>query len=76
VQKTYINSILSIIIMVFIVIESGFTFTVIRVHQFSPVQVVAMKQILALSPSQVQALCILALIPLESYARYSVDSTV
>ncbi len=52
-HKTYINSILSIIFKVFIVIESGFTFTVIRVHQFSPVQVDAMKQILALSPSQV-----------------------
>jgi hypothetical protein len=76
VHKTYINSILSIIFTVFIVIESGFTFTVIRFHQFSPVQVVAMKQILALSPSQVRALCILALTPLESYARYSVDSTV
>ncbi len=75
-HKTYINSILSIIFTVFIVIESGFTFTVIRFHQFSPVQVVAMKQILALSPSQVRALCILALTPLESYARYSVDSTV
>jgi hypothetical protein len=62
--------------MVFIVIESGFTFTVIRVHQFSPLQVDAMKQILALSPSQVQALCILALTPLESDARNSVDSSV
>jgi hypothetical protein len=65
-----------IIFIVFIVIESGFTFTVIRVHQFSPVQVDAMKQLLAPSPSQVHALCILALAPLESYARYSVDSTV
>ncbi len=65
-----------IILMVFIVIKSDFTFTVIRIHQFSPVQVDAMKQLLALSPSQVQALCILALTPLESDARYSVDSTV
>jgi hypothetical protein len=65
-----------IIFMVFIVIESGFIYTEIRVHQFSPMQVDAMKQILALSPSQVQALCILALTPLESDARYSVDSTV
>jgi hypothetical protein len=67
-----------IVFMVFIVIESGFTFKliVIRVNQFSPVQVDAMKQIPALSPSQVQALCILALTPLESDARYSVDSTV
>jgi hypothetical protein len=39
VHKTYINSILKIIFKVFIVIESGFTFTVIRVDQFSPVQV-------------------------------------
>jgi hypothetical protein len=62
--------------MVFIVIESDFTFTVIRVHQFSPVQGDAMKQIFALSPSQVQALYILALTPLESDERYSVDSTV
>jgi hypothetical protein len=62
--------------MVFIIIESGFTFTVIKVHQFSPVQVDAMKQLLTLSPSQVQALCILALTPLESDVRYSVDSTV
>ncbi len=54
--------------IVFIVIESGFTFTVIRVHQFSPVQVDIMKQLLALSPSQVRALCILALTPLETYA--------
>jgi hypothetical protein len=59
--------------MVFIVIESGFTFTVIRVHQFSPVQVDAMKQISALSSSQLQGLCILTLTPLESDARYSVD---
>ncbi len=65
-----------IIFIVFIVIESGFTFTVIRVHQFSPVQVDAMKQILALSPSQVQALYILALTTLESDAQYSVDSRV
>ncbi len=65
-----------IIFIVFIIIESGFTFTVIRVHQFSPVQADAMKQILALSPSQVQALCILALKPLESDARYSFDSIV
>jgi hypothetical protein len=33
-----------IIFMFFIVIESGFTFTVIRIHQFSPVQADAMKQ--------------------------------
>jgi hypothetical protein len=76
VHKTYINSILIIIFIVFIVIESGFIFTVIRVHQLSPLQVVAMKQILAISPSQVQALCIIALTPLESDALYSVDSTV
>jgi hypothetical protein len=62
-----------ILFMVFIVIESDFTFTVIRVHQFSPVQVDAMKQILALSPSKVRALCIIALTPLESDARYSFD---
>ncbi len=60
--------------MVFIVIESGFTITVIRVHQFSPVQVEAMKQLLALSLSQVRVLCILNLTPLESDARCSVDS--
>jgi hypothetical protein len=42
--------------IVFVVIESGFIFTVIRVHQFSPVQVDAMKQLLALSLSQVRAL--------------------
>ncbi len=65
-----------IIFIVFIVIESGFISTVIRVHQFSPVQVDAMKQYLALSPSQVRALCILALTPLKSDARYSVDSTI
>jgi hypothetical protein len=47
--------------MVLIVIESGFISTVIRVHQFSPVQVDVMKQLLALSPSQVQVLCTLAL---------------
>jgi hypothetical protein len=47
-----------IIFMVFIVIESGFTITVIRVHQFSPVQVDAIKQLLAISPSQARALCI------------------
>jgi hypothetical protein len=64
-----------IILKVFIVIESGFTFTVIRIHQFSPVQVDAMKQLLALSPSHLPALCILALTPLESNAQYSVDST-
>jgi hypothetical protein len=65
-----------IIFMVFIVIESGFIYTEIRVHQFSPMQVDAMKQLLALSPSQVPALCLLALTPLESDVRYSVDSTV
>ncbi len=57
-------------------IESGFISTVIRVQQFSPVQVDAMKQILALSPSKMRALCILALTPLESDARYSVDSRI
>jgi hypothetical protein len=62
-----------IIFMVFIVIESDFIFTEIRVHQLSPVQVQAIKQLFALSPSQVRALCILALTPLESDARYSVD---
>ncbi len=62
--------------MVFIVIESSFTYTEIRIHQLSPLQVDAMKRILALSPSQVRALCILALTPLESDARYSVDSRV
>ncbi len=75
-HKTYINSIVTIIFKVFIAIESGFKFTVIRVHQFSPMQVDAMKQILALSPSQVRGLCILALTPLESDAQYSVDSRV
>ncbi len=75
-HKTYINSILIIIFIVYMVIESGFTFTVIRVHQFSPVQVDAIKQLLALSPSQVRTLCILALTHLESDARYSVDSRV
>ncbi len=65
-----------IIFIVFIVIEPVYIFLVIRVHQFSPVQVDAMKQLLALSPSQVRALCILALTPLESDARYSVDSKV
>jgi hypothetical protein len=65
-----------IIFMVFIVIESDFIFTVIRVDQFSPVQVEAMKQLFELSPSQVRAHCLLALRPLESNARYSVDSTV
>ncbi len=55
-----------IIFIIFIVIESGFIFTVIRVHQFSPVQVDAMKQLLAVSPSQMRALCILALTHLES----------
>ncbi len=69
------GSILMIIFMVFIVIESGFIYTVIRFYQFSPVQVDAMKQLLALSPSQVKALCILALTTLESDAQYSVDST-
>ena len=58
--------------MIFTVIESGFTISVIRVHQFSPMKVDAIKQLLALSPSQEQALCILALTPLESDARYSV----
>ncbi len=67
-HKTYINSILMMILIVFIVIESGFIFTVIRVHQFSPVQVDAMKQLLALSQSQVRALCILAFTSLESDA--------
>jgi hypothetical protein len=62
--------------MVFIVIEPGFISTVIIVHQFSPVQVDAMKQLLAVSPSQVRALCILAPTPLESDARYKVDSRV
>jgi hypothetical protein len=56
------NSILMIIFLVFIVIESGFTFTVIRVRQFSPVHVDAMKQLLALSPSQVRASIIIILI--------------
>jgi hypothetical protein len=66
-----------IIFMVFIVIESGFILTtVIRVHQFSPVQVDAMKKLLALSPIQVWALCTLALAPKESDAPYSVDSRV
>ncbi len=73
-HKTYINSILMIIFIVFIVIESGFKFTVIRVHQFYPVQVDAMKQILALSSSKLRALCILDLKSLESDAQYSVDS--
>jgi hypothetical protein len=54
-------------------IESGFISAVIKVHQFSPVLVVATKQFLALSPSQMRALCILALKPLESEARISVD---
>jgi hypothetical protein len=76
VHKTYINSILTIIFKVFIVTESGFISTVIRVHQFSPVQADAMKQLLALSPSQVRALCIPALTPLESDTRYSIDSRV
>jgi hypothetical protein len=62
--------------MVFVVVESGFIFTVIRIHQFSPVQVEAMKQLLALSPSKLWALCILALTPLESDVRCSIDSTV
>jgi hypothetical protein len=57
-----------IIFIVFTVIEPGFIFTVIRVHQFSPVQVDAMKQLLALSPSQVRALCILALTPTRDIA--------
>ncbi len=65
---TYINSILMIIFKDFIVIESGFTITVIRVHQFSPVQVVAVKQLLALSSSQVLAPCILNFTLLESDA--------
>ncbi len=75
-QKTYINSIIVIIFIVFIVIESGFRFTVIRVCQFSPVQVDAINQLIELSPSQVRALCILALTSLESDARYSLDSSV
>ncbi len=62
-----------IIFIVFIVIESGFISTVIRVHQFSPVQVDAMDQLLALLPSQVRALCILFLTPLESDARFRVN---
>ena len=37
----------------FIVIEAVFTIIVIIFHQFSPVQVVAVKQLLALSLSQV-----------------------
>jgi hypothetical protein len=65
-----------IIFIVFIVTESGFTFTVIRVHQLSPVQVDAMKQLLALLPSQARALSILALTPLELDARYNVNSRV
>jgi hypothetical protein len=63
-----------IIFMVFIVIES--VSTVIRIYQISPGQVEAMKQLLALSPSQMRALCILALTPLESDGRYSVDSRI
>ncbi len=59
-----------------LVIKSGFISTVIRFLQFSPVQTEAMKQLLAPSPSQVRALFILALTPLESDAGYSVDSTV
>ncbi len=56
---------------VFIVIESDFIFIrVIRFHHFSAVQVEAVKQPLALSPSQVRVLCILALIPLEPDVRY------
>jgi hypothetical protein len=54
-----------IIFKVITVIESGFIFTVIKVHQFSTVQLEAMKQLLALSPSQVRALFILALTSLE-----------
>ncbi len=50
---TNINSIIMIIFKDFIVIESCFTISAIRVHQFSPVQVVAVKQLLALSSSQV-----------------------
>jgi hypothetical protein len=49
-----------IIFIVFIVIESGFIFIVIRVHKFTPLQVEA----------------ILNLTSLESEARYSVDSKV
>jgi hypothetical protein len=55
-----------ITLMVFIVIESGLISTVIRIHQLSPVQLEVMKQLLALSPSQVRTLCILALTHLES----------
>jgi hypothetical protein len=62
--------------MVFIIIVSDFTIKVIRILQFSPVQVEAMKQLLALSPSQMWALCILALTALESNARYSIDLTI
>jgi hypothetical protein len=66
VYKTYVNSIIIIIFIVFIVVESVFIFTtVIRVHQFSPVQLEIMKQLLALSASQERALCVLALTPLE-----------
>ncbi len=74
-NKTYINSILIIIFMVFIAIESFFIFTVIRVHQFAAVQVKAMKRfLLALSPSQVWAHYTIALTLLELYTHYRVDS--
>ncbi len=75
-HKTYINSILMIIFKVFIVIESGFIFAVIKVHQFSPVQVEAIKQLLVLSPSQERVLCVLAFTSLKSDAGYSVYSRV
>jgi hypothetical protein len=66
-----------IISKVFIVIESGFIFdSVIRIHQFTLVQTEAVKQLLALLPNQVRALCILALIPLETEGRYNVYSRV
>jgi hypothetical protein len=55
--------------MVLIVIESCLIFTVIRVDHFSPVQAEAMNQLLALSPSQVRALCILAFKPLVRIRR-------
>jgi hypothetical protein len=65
------------IFKVCIVIESGFIFaTVITFHQFSPAQLEAMMQLIALSPSQVRTLCKLALTCLESDGRYSVDSRV
>ncbi len=52
-------------IIFIVVIESIFIFRMISVLQFYAVHVEAMKQLLALSPSQVRALCIsiLALTP-------------